>query len=313
MVLDKNEHRNYKTIGDDVHEHLCAHEIERHQFVKWIADYQLPVGLKLMLADLHTYDGVTDPDSHIWQFECAAKTNARNSPKACHIFQHTLTGRTVFWFKGLEEGNIKGWEDLRKKFIKNFQPRREYTGDYVNLKFIKQVQDEHLIDFTEDLTTKQEKFQESGTTRRFQHSGNIIKGHFYIKLTHKTPKTWQELLYHSREFTKTSKRNIAKIEVREECCPDPTIEAREALLRTIIKTQTEILAAEKEVVGKWHRPPPLREESKRNMRQFCKFHVDHGHDTNQCRELKKEIEKAIQAGKLEHLCKAAKKRIITKP
>ncbi|PWA72713.1 hypothetical protein CTI12_AA267840 [Artemisia annua] len=37
--------------------------------------------------------------------------------------------------------------------------------------------------------------------------GNMVKGHFYIKLTRKTTKTWQELLDHSREFTKTSKNN----------------------------------------------------------------------------------------------------------
>ena len=34
-----------------------------------------------------------------------------------------------------------------EKFIKNFHPTREYTSDYVNLQFLKKVQDEHLIDF----------------------------------------------------------------------------------------------------------------------------------------------------------------------
>lgn len=50
--------------------------------------------------------------------------------------------------------------------------------------------------------------------------GNIIKGHFYIKLTRKTPKnikltlktpkTWQETLDRSREFTKKQVKGISQ-------------------------------------------------------------------------------------------------------
>ena len=70
-VLDRNGHNNYKTVSDDVPEHLHALEIERRQFIKWIADYQLPIGLKLQ-NDLHMYDGVTDPSLHIvkWHVTC---------------------------------------------------------------------------------------------------------------------------------------------------------------------------------------------------------------------------------------------------
>ena len=53
------------------------------------------------------------------------------------------------WSKGLDRHNITGWTDLRDKLVKILQPMREYIGDYVNLQFIRQTQDEHLIDFTE--------------------------------------------------------------------------------------------------------------------------------------------------------------------
>lgn len=64
-VKDIIKHRNYKTVGDDEPEHLHALKIKRHQFVRWIAEYQLLVGLKLP-ADLHSYDRVTYRDSNIW-------------------------------------------------------------------------------------------------------------------------------------------------------------------------------------------------------------------------------------------------------
>nr|GEY99499.1 hypothetical protein [Tanacetum cinerariifolium] len=77
-ILDKNEGHNYKATGNDVPGHLRTLEIKRHEFMKWIKECQLLVGLKLP-TDMHMYDGFEDLDSHVWQFECAAKINAWNS------------------------------------------------------------------------------------------------------------------------------------------------------------------------------------------------------------------------------------------
>ncbi|GAA0165988.1 hypothetical protein LIER_21252 [Lithospermum erythrorhizon] len=43
---------------------------------------------------------------------------------------------------------------------------------------------------------------------------------------------------------------------------------------------------------------PRTPQNKRDMRKFCQYHKDHGHDTDDCRHLKIEIEKLIQRGKL---------------
>jgi len=47
---------------------------------------------------------------------------------------------------------------------------------------------------------------------------------------------------------------------------------------------------------------------KKDMTKYCEFHEDHGHDTNSCRELKMEIKRALDEGKLEHLVPGAKKK-----
>ena len=44
------------------------------------------------------------------------------------------------------------------------------------------------------------------------------------------------------------------------------------------------------------------------MEEYCEFHEDHGHDTNECRQLKLEIKRALDEGKLEHLVPGAKQR-----
>ncbi|GKA15702.1 hypothetical protein Tco_0695449 [Tanacetum coccineum] len=45
----------------------------------------------------------------------------------------------------------------------------------------------------------------------------------------------------------------------------------------------------------------------RDMSMYCHFHEDHRHETNQCRELRHQIEEAVKLGKLAHLVKCIKK------
>ncbi|GJU05328.1 reverse transcriptase domain-containing protein [Tanacetum coccineum] len=40
---------------------------------------------------------------------------------------------------------------------------------------------------------------------------------------------------------------------------------------------------------------------------YCEFHQDYGHDTNACKELKKQIEEAVKSGKVAHLIKGIRK------
>ncbi|GJS51261.1 hypothetical protein Tco_0624623 [Tanacetum coccineum] len=99
-----------------------------------------------------------------------------------------------------------------------------------------------------------------------------------------------------RERDRSDTRNI-------EC-----IDTRNNLLNTLTKIPADILMTER-VLNSWSRPQPLLGDFMKDERQFYKFHNDHGHDTNSCRELKKETEKAINQGKLDHLLRAAKKTI----
>ena len=53
---------------------------------------------------------------------------------------------------------------------------------------------------------------------------------------------------------------------------------------------------------KW--PKPLTSSSrKRDLKKYCRFHKDHGHYTDECRDLKEQIEELIVRGKLQKFVK----------
>nr|XP_043615927.1 uncharacterized protein LOC122587827 [Erigeron canadensis] len=74
----------------------------------------------------------------------------------------------------------------------------------------------------------------------------------------------------------------------------------------LIKSLREILKTER--VGENFKPPRpmIHRTGKKDMSKYCEFHEDHGHETNACRELKIEIKRALDEGKLEHLVPGAK-------
>ncbi|GKF31712.1 hypothetical protein Tco_0101510 [Tanacetum coccineum] len=59
--------------------------------------------------------------------------------------------------------------------------------------------------------------------------------------------------------------------------------------------------------GKFKPPPPMVTPiEKRSSNKFCDFHNDKGHDTDECMQLKMQIEEFVREGKLSHLIKEIK-------
>nr|GFC03184.1 hypothetical protein [Tanacetum cinerariifolium] len=78
-------------------------------------------------------------------------------------------------------------------------------------------------------------------------------------------------------------------------------------LSSLSKSPREILATEK-VARSFEQPPRmLGSRRSRDMSKYCYFHEDHGHDTNDCRQLRIQIEEAVKPGQLSHLVKWIKK------
>ena len=79
------------------------------------------------------------------------------------------------------------------------------------------------------------------------------------------------------------------------------------LIESLTKSPKEILATEK-VVKTFEPPPRMTSKGRsRDTTKYCYFYEDFGHETNSCRELKKQIEEAVKSGQIAHLVKGIKK------
>ncbi|GKE92514.1 hypothetical protein Tco_1573609, partial [Tanacetum coccineum] len=73
------------------------------------------------------------------------------------------------------------------------------------------------------------------------------------------------------------------------------------LLSNLSKSPREILATEK-AARSFEQPPRMF-----GRRRSRDFHKDHGHDTNECHQLRNQIIEAVKSGQLSHLVKGIKK------
>ncbi|GKG01476.1 hypothetical protein Tco_0306181, partial [Tanacetum coccineum] len=79
------------------------------------------------------------------------------------------------------------------------------------------------------------------------------------------------------------------------------------LLSNLSKSLREILATEKEARSFEQPPRMLGSRLSRDMSKYCYFHEDHGHDTNDCRQLRIQIEVVVKSDQLSHLINEIKK------
>ncbi|GJZ45470.1 putative ribonuclease H-like domain-containing protein [Tanacetum coccineum] len=127
------------------------------------------------------------------------------------------------------------------------------------------------------------------------------------------PLTWSLVEHLSMDLPSTYKGLMEKtytwMEARKVATNGAPNDQRENFKRSrnLSKSPREILATEK-VARSFEQPPRMfRSRRSRDMSKYCHFHKDHGYDTNDCRQLRSQIEEAIKSRQLSHLVKGIKK------
>ncbi|GJX54901.1 reverse transcriptase domain-containing protein [Tanacetum coccineum] len=228
---------------------------------------------------------------------------SRSRRQKSNIDEDDLYQPWTFWFDKLPKESIDSYEDLRTAFRENYLQQTKHIKDPVEIHHIKQRDGESTEDFMERY--KAEVLDVEGALEAlrisvmyvwdnppglYQGGGNssaVARSHGQRK----TP-SWKP----SEGGNKPNFKKGFKNKQRPDRKPD-----RFSLLT---KTPKEIFALEK---GKFKAPPPMvTPVEKRDPNKYCEFHSDTGHSTDECMQLRKQIDEMIKAGKLSQFIKELK-------
>ncbi|GJR33200.1 reverse transcriptase domain-containing protein [Tanacetum coccineum] len=191
-------------------------------------------------------------------------------PIWCKIFCQTLGGAARNWFDDLDPKSMNSFEELSQKFLEEFSQLKRYAKDPTEIHDIKRRQNESLQTFMDRFKSKSSQIKWVPSVFRisaFMHDHGHPK--LAKKLNDKIPKTVDEMFERKGYFHSTHKTLKEILAMEGVCFPEP--------------------------------PPLIGISKKQNLNKLCDYHEDRGHNTNDCYQLKKQIEEAVASGKLAHL------------
>ncbi|XP_022003389.1 uncharacterized protein LOC110900837 [Helianthus annuus] len=214
-------------------------------------------------------------------------------------------GAARVWWDSLPIGEIDSFEDSEAKFTLQFSQQRRHTKDRNKLLHIRRRDNETVESFI--VRFNKEGLEIPGVTNDLA-CGTFLQGVNDDKLL-KTlygrdgvPSTIEEILRIAKVYV-TQEKTVAASHAANRKKTESSGALRANAEETGTKRVTEILASEN---LKFNPPKPLKDAPNKDTSKYCDNHKESGHDTNDCYQLKKQIEYFVKAGKLAHLVRDIK-------
>nr|GEV76593.1 reverse transcriptase domain-containing protein [Tanacetum cinerariifolium] len=237
-----------------------------------------------MPNNLKTYDGTWDPEDHVKFFQAAAQVERWAMPSWCHMFNSTLIGAARGWFDELPPESIDSYKELKATFLAYFMQQKKYVKDPVEIHNIKQKDGETTKDFMERFKVETRRMKGAPECEAAAAAAGKKKGHTAWR-------TQDQSKRHTSE-----KRSDFRGQPREG--------------RGSSRFTPPYKDAERISRGRGRKVPAAttygNPSRKKSINKFCDFHNDKGHSTDECMQLKKQIEELVRAGKLSRLIKEIK-------
>ncbi|XP_030940225.1 uncharacterized protein LOC115965179 [Quercus lobata] len=277
-----------------------------------VAVLECPVPSKFRLPQLELFDGLKDPQDHLNTFKMTLGLQQPPDEILCRSFPTTLKGATREWFTKLPNSSIDNFDQLSSAFLHHFiggqRPRRPV--DY--LLTIRQGEKETLRSYVKRFTRETLEVDEADDKVQLTtFKAGLRSRDLVASLAKNPPKTMAEMLLKAQKYMnaedalaaiKDTERpgDKAKREDdrrgqkrdrperrnndgnRRKGDKNPRTVKFTPLVMPVDKIFTQI---KDEHYLKWPRPlhssPNVRDKNK-----YCRFHRDHGHNTEDCRDLK---------------------------
>ncbi|XP_030923548.1 uncharacterized protein LOC115950496 [Quercus lobata] len=235
-----------------------------------VAVQECPVPSKFRLPQQEPFDWLKDLLDHLNTFKTTLGLQQSPDEILCRSFPTTLKEAAREWFSKLPMSSIDNFEQLSSSFVRHFSGGQRPKRTVDHLLTIRQVEKEPLRSYVTRFTRGMLEVDEANDKVQLTTFKARLKSRdFVASLANNPPKTMIEALLKAQKY----------------------MNAEEILME--IKDEPSL---------KW--PRPLHSlPSLRNKRKYCRFHKDHRHYTENCRDLKEQIEELIRNGKLQQYVK----------
>ncbi|GKV42478.1 hypothetical protein SLEP1_g49874 [Rubroshorea leprosula] len=211
------------------------------------------------IPHLETYDGSGDPDEHLHTYQAIMRIQNANDAMMCKVFPATLKTTARRWYHKLPRHSIDSYSQLAKLFSNKFASQREIKRTATEL---------------------------------------MQPGRFLDDLLENPPRSWNEVNdRHGKEPKQPeNKDDKKKQKVGEQRGKPPSYPKYDSYI-PLSSSRSQILSQ----IQYWvKRPPPQTHDSSRaNRSKYCDYHRVYGHNTEDCQNLKDELEFLAHNGKLE--------------
>ncbi|KAL2226838.1 UNVERIFIED_CONTAM: Retrovirus-related Pol polyprotein from transposon [Sesamum indicum] len=271
------------------------------------------------VPDLRRYDGMRDPQEHVAAFEMVMNLYGQSAPIMAKLFATTLTGKAQEWFTNLPRGSIESYEQLVQKFNFHFASKKKQKRSATHLFNIRQREDETLKNFMGQFNNETLEVQEL----RIDMLVSILihglrKSSFASALARDPPFDVEQLMALAQKYIDEEEMNAMKDSERREreYIPRRPKEGRGGgnekpkiekwkepkyvpkyhnYTPLAMSREKALMMVENADVLKWPRHTRYT-PSKKTSNKYCRFHRERGHNTEECYQLKDEIERLVRQG-----------------
>ncbi|KAK2997226.1 hypothetical protein RJ639_026117 [Escallonia herrerae] len=267
-----------------------------------------------------SYDGTGDPMEHLARFTSGMNLHLVLDQIMCRAFPVTLKGAAHVWFQHLTPRSISCWAQLAESFRSNFLTSRVQRKNSSALFRIVQGPKESLKSYYARFNSEKLPIDhlDPGVTFAAMARGVRPSTPLRFSLNKRPPENMSDLLdrvekyLRAEEDSTTSQHEEAHNGHKRQDRPERgnSNEAKRSRA-TLPKSFTPLNTSQGHILNqvksqnilKW--PKPMRGPAdKRDSQLYCHFHKDHGHTTDECKVLQREIENLITKGHLKQFIKA---------